>query len=92
MYATPHIYKLEYCSINAHVRFDAKFLGKKISNTPLDKFDHDSITDYQSFISGLQNTSREYDYRNYDQEKTIEIGRRSRADDTIDKNRMLEES
>ena len=66
MYATPHIYKLEYCSINAHVSFDAKFLGKKMSNTPIEKFDHDSITDYQSFISGLHQ-SREYDYRNYDQ-------------------------
>ena len=45
LYSTPHIYKLEYCSINAHVSFEAKFLGKKASNTPIDKFDHDSFTD-----------------------------------------------
>ena len=55
VYETPHMYKLEYCSINAHVKFDAKFLSKRISHTPPDKYDVDSFSEYQSFVSGLHN-------------------------------------
>lgn len=89
-YATPHIYKLEYCSINAHVSFNAKYLSKKVSATPIDKFDHDSFTDYQSFISGLS-VHRDRSNRSYDQEKTVEMGRKSRGDDNLEKNITLEE-
>ena len=58
-YSTLRGYKLEYCSVDAHITFKGKFIGKKLSATAPERFDKDSFSDYQSFIAGIHN-SRDY--------------------------------
>lgn len=83
-YSTLRGYKLEYCSVDAHVIFKGKFMGKKLSTTPPERFDRDSFSDYQSFIAGIHN-SRDYGHgKPYskglaeDPEKSAEISWKNR--------------
>lgn len=80
-YSTLRGYKLEYCSVDAHITFKAKFMGKKLSTTAPDRFDRDSFSDYQSFIAGIHN-SRDYGHKGLsknheDSEKTVDLGWKS---------------
>ena len=50
-YVNADSHKLEYCSVNGSLIFNAKILGKKASGLSPDNFDKDSFSDYQSFLA-----------------------------------------
>lgn len=56
-YAQLQEHKLYYCSVNAHIVFNMKCIGKRISNTLPENFERDSFSDFQSFVAGLHKDS-----------------------------------
>lgn len=72
MYSNLTNFKLDYCSVNVNIKLKASYLGKKLSHTPVENFDKDSFSDFQSFVAGSK--------FGRDADKTLEMGRRGRGE------------
>jgi hypothetical protein len=87
-------YKLDYCSVNASVTFNMRFVGKRLSHTHPENFDADSLNEFEVFMAGLHKDSslKQRKLVMEESEKTLEMPWRSRGSSAVSRNKIIEES